>query len=203
MPDQLRTEFILEHPGSTELVSKVKWNDTQTMIDAILELDPRTDSSSHCDVALITSDAFQSASQNNVKICDKLLLLNHELILSLNVVIPISGRLGNLGEEFLNRLNRMLIAGWFDEFKRERLNGTLVETSCDETAKFASESSSVGFYRILVPCGISFIFNAIAVGVFLHHRRKSENSDDEGRTLIKREKSESSCNEFVGVGIVG
>ena len=181
MHNQLVQEFLVYNPGSKDLVSKTQWNNTLSMFDAMSSSSGKP----LCDVVIASSDAFLSAQNIDKSICEKYVLLHHETILEVDVVIPISPMLGQLGVDFLTRLNRMISTGWFQIMADATPRSA---SQCDNAARFDGKDSSVDYDKILFPASISLFFNMLALIVFYRRKREHIKGDEDierARTSVK------------------
>ena len=113
-----------------------------------------------CDAVILSRESLEASSAGNSALC-KLYPLFDTTILDLQVVLPLSDNLDGLGESFVNRFNRLLNTGLYDQIHNKSKNESLENLPrCDFTIPTASLAlNPVSFFYPAIFAGFTMILS--------------------------------------------
>ena len=160
----IETNFAVAHPGSYDLLNSTGWLNSTLLLDAL--------DSDICDAIILSSNAFQSESRYPLStVCDDFAILQDNVLLEVPVTIILGNLLGSVGDEIIQRLNRMIEIGWFDQIYTNREAN--VPLGCSENLE-QDTSSSVSLFQIILPSLISITSSLIAILIRYNQLKRVE-----------------------------
>lgn len=175
----LEEQFLDEHPGATDLMSSATFFTSTDLLNALRN--------STCDVAVISNEAFQSATRINEKYCDELVILLDQILLEVEVFLPIGPRLGSLGDEFLTTFDYYVEQGWFTDAWDEVSENY---EKCEDK-DIINDNIAIKANQILFPTFICFIFICAGLRMTFRGRKISQLSKETNENTSNSQKSDT------------
>jgi len=175
----LEERFLDEHPGAADLMSSAKFFTSTDLLDALRN--------STCDVAVISNEAFQSATRINEKYCDELVILLDQILLEVEVFLPIGPSLGSLGDEFLTTFDYYVEQGWFTDAWDEVSENY---EKCDEK-DIINDNIAIKANQILFPTFICFMFICAGLRMTFRGRKTNQLSKETNENTLCSQKSDT------------
>lgn len=161
----LRNELIGAYTGLTSLLDSNYFSSERVWAAF---------NSDQCDAVIISDIDYNRLSSKDTGTCGSYAILLETVVLSVNIVLPISPKLGILGDEFLLRLNRFIDREVFkkpiDDFLYEGRS-----TSPCGSYVIAEPRTIVPMYNIITPALISVVFCIVALWKFRRDRIQKRN----------------------------
>jgi len=175
MPSFYVNDFLETHKAATDLVVL---DGFRYVPDVLAEL-MSTEENNLCDVAVVSSESYQSAARTNSDICDSLILLQTEVVLILDHIVPINPKLGSIGSEFLSRTNHLISSGLYTELVESYASE--YSAVCTDTINLEDdESSSVDVLQIMAPAVFSVFCSCMAFCVYIRKKNGKDVHEEDG-----------------------
>jgi len=111
MNTRIYDAFVHAHNQARDVSLSMNRN-TNELLDMLI--------TGECDSVIVSSAAYEAAARKNADLyCSREVMLRDELLLSADIILPISANLNSLGSELRDRMNHMIASEVYMRYHRE------------------------------------------------------------------------------------